>query len=294
MAIAVDDWTGENTSVSAIERRLSRLRTASSRDGAPELRTSVLTHVAWIPPEWEQAALDTLEGLAERHPSRVILLLPDAEAPDDAIDAQVSLRCFPTGHGQHVCSELIELRLRGRRCVAPASIVAPLLIADLPVFLRWRGLPAFGDVAFEGLVELVDRLVLDSAEWPDLGLAYGALLGILDRVAVSDIAWGRGMPWRLRLAELWPEIADVTTLRVRGPEADARLLAGWLRARLAREIELEHEPGDLLESVSVDGSALDSPPGEPPTPSDLLSDELDRFGRDRIYEDALRAASGPA
>ena len=37
----------------------------------------MLTHLAWIPSEWEQAATDTLAGLAERHPSRVILLLPD-------------------------------------------------------------------------------------------------------------------------------------------------------------------------------------------------------------------------
>ncbi len=290
MAIDLDDWTGEDTTVVEIERRLSRLRTPSSLDEGPDLRTSVLTHIAWVPPEWEKAALDTLDGLAERHPSRVILLLPDADARDDALDAQVSLRCFPAGHGRHVCSELIELRLHGTRAVAPASIVAPLLIADLPVFLRWRGVPPFGDDGFEGLIDLVDRLVVDSAEWADLDAGYRALGDIVDRVAVSDIAWGRGLPWRLRLADMWPGIAHARALSVRGPDADARLLAGWLRSRLATGIELEHERAELLEAVSADGEQVQPPPGEPPSPSDLLSDELDRFGRDRIYEAALAAA----
>ena len=291
MSTLVDDWTGEDTSVAAIERRLAALRNASDGDGGPDLRTSVLTHLAWIPPEWEQAAVDTLEGLAERHPSRVILLLPQPDA-EDGIDAQVSLRCFPfAGLGRNVCSELIELRLRGRRTAGAASIVAPLTIADLPVFLRWRGHPPFGDESFGGLVDLVDRLVIDSSEWRDVPHGFTRLLEIVERTAVSDIAWGRGLPWRRRLADLWPRIAGAGTVAVRGPEGDARLLVGWLRARLDhRDIELDHEGADTLAAVAVDGEEVEPPPGEPPTPSDLLSDELDQFGRDRIYEDALRAA----
>ena len=289
-AVQLEEWSGENASVREIERRLAALRNASELDGSPFLRTSVLTHIAWVPGEWEQAALDTLEGLAERHPSRVILLLPDPSA-DDGLDAQVSLRCFPmAGSGSNVCSELIELRLRGARTRAAASIVAPLVIADLPVFLRWRGRPPFGDESFERLVELADRLVVDGSEWRDVPGGYRRLAEILDRVAVSDIAWGRGLPWRGRLAARWPAIASIRTLDVRGSEADARLLAGWLRSRLRREIELEHEPAAALEAVAVDGDAVEPPPGEPPTPSDLLSDELDQFGRDPIYEAALQAA----
>jgi hypothetical protein len=32
------------------------------------------------------------------------------------------------------------------------------------------------------------------------------------------------------------------------------------------------------------------PPGDPPLPSSVLSDELDRFTRDRVYEAAVLAA----
>ena len=47
---------------------------------------------------------------------------------------------------------MIELQLRGNRVAAPASIVLPLLISDLPVFCRWRGEPPFGEAPWEQLV----------------------------------------------------------------------------------------------------------------------------------------------
>jgi len=45
-----------------------------------------------------------------------------------------------------------------------------------------------------------------------------------------------------------------------------------------------------LEGVDVDGEPAPFPPGDPPDPADLLSDELERFSRDRVYEEAVRAA----
>jgi hypothetical protein len=284
-------WTGEDVSVAQIERALADLRADVEGDGAPFMRTSVLTHLAWIPPEWEQQALDTLSGLAERHPSRTILLLPQHD-DEDGIDAGLSLRCFRLpGEDRLVCTEVIELRLRGRRRLVPASIVVSLLIADLPVFLRWRDQPPFGDGAFEGLVDLVDRLIVDSTEWDEVPGGYLRLAELFDRSAVSDIAWARTSRWRQQLASLWPGIADVERIRVRGTAAQAYLIAGWLRSRLDRPVALEHEPADRLLGVDVDGEATAFPPGDPPEPSDVLSEELDIFGRDPVYEAAARAAA---
>lgn len=288
---AVDEWSGEGVSISAIERELARLRTASSQSGT-ELRTSVMTHVAWVPGEWKQAALDTLHGLAERHPSRAILLLPDPAADEDRLDAEVSLQCFPL-HGQerHVCSEVIVLHLRGGMCRAPASVVQPLLITSLPFFLRWRGRPPFEEPYYEELVDIVDRLIVDSAEWDDVPSAYEPFAVCFERTAVSDIAWSRTSHWRRALAGRWPEIADVSELGVTGPRADAALLAGWLRSRLDRDVRLEHEPAEKLERVAVDGEELEPPAAGPRDPSDLLSEELDRFGRDPVYEAAAKSAA---
>jgi glucose-6-phosphate dehydrogenase assembly protein OpcA len=287
----LDSWSGTDVSVSEIEQALAELRRAELHDNVPDLRTSVMTHLAWVPEVWVEAATHTLEGLAERHPSRTILLFADASADDDGIDADVSVRCFTMpGLEQLVSTEVIQLRLRGDRMRAPASIVEPLLLHDLPVFLRWRGLPPFGEEPFEQLVGVVDRLIVDSTEWPGLPGPYARLAEVFERLAASDIAWARTERWRRQLATLWPGIADVQRLRVTGTEAQAHLLAGWLRSRLERrEIELEHEPDDRLLGVEVDGEPAPFPPGDPPHPSELLSEELDRFGRDRIYEDAVRA-----
>src|ERR671911_3051109 len=116
--------------VAEVERDLAELRQHEA-DGSPDLRTSVMTHVAWAPPVWAAAAKKTLAGLEERHPSRTILLFPEPRRAD-RVDVSVSMRCYAMpGVSREVCSEVIELRLGGKRAQAPASIVQPLLISDL-------------------------------------------------------------------------------------------------------------------------------------------------------------------
>jgi hypothetical protein len=279
-------WTGEDVTVSQIERELARLRDATSTAGGqPNLRTSVMTHIAWVPLDWKNVAEETLAGMAERHPSRTLLLVP---RPDerDGIDAQLSIRCFPVGD-RAVCGEVIELQLGGTRALAPASIVLPLLISDLPVFCRWRGEPDFDSVEFDQIVEIVDRLVVDSSEWPEP--RFDELRAIFGRTAVSDIAWARTFPWRTELARYWPGIRE-QEIHIRGPRAEATLLRAWLNARLDRAIRPVEEGKEL--SVRLGGERLPHPRGGDLGPSDLLSAELDRFGRDPLYEEAVRAAAG--
>ena len=114
--------------VAEVERELAELRRHELADAGPDLRTSVMTHVAWAPPKWAAAARRTLAGLEERHPSRTILPLPEPSKPD-GIDVTVSVRCYALPDvSREVCSEVIELRLRGKRSRVPASVVQPLLI----------------------------------------------------------------------------------------------------------------------------------------------------------------------
>ena len=275
-------------SIAEIERELGAQRMGES--GEPMQRTSVMTHLAWVPEQWVEAAEDVLAGLAERHPSRTIVLVPEPDA-DDGLEARVEVDCYPVGGDRKVSMETIRLKLCGNRVQAPASVVEPLLLPDLPVFLRWRGLPPFGERAFEQLIDTVDRLIVDSTEWPGLPEPYEQLAEIFDRVAVSDIAWARTSRWRPHLATLWPGIGKVKRIKVKGTDGQANLLAGWLRSRLGHAVAVEHEPAQVLTSVYVDGKAIDAPPGEPPPPSELLSDQLERFTRDPVYEAAVRAAA---
>lgn len=274
----VEEWVDDCATIAEIEAALVDLRYRHSHGGEPDLRTSVLTHIAWVPPEWQEAAAETLAGLGERHPSRTLLLFPQADDQDD-LAARVYLECYELpGIERHLCSEVVELRLRGARAEAPASIAAPLLLPDLPVFLRWRGRPDFGSPVFGQLVDMVDRLVVDSAEWPDVPAAYEELVQLYDHVAVSDIAWRRTLPWRRALAQAWPEVPD----RLVGPPAESALVAGWLRSRAEVEVELER-----ADTLPVAGERK---------PSDLLSDELEVFVRDQVYESSVRelAAQGNA
>jgi len=276
-------------SIREIEREVATLRIAPGSD-VPYQRTSVMTHTAWVPPEWVEAAEDVLSGLAERHPSRTIVLVPEPE-DEDGLEANVDVEVFPSGEGRQICAETIRIRLKGKRASAPASVVQPLFLPDLPVFLRWRGVPAFQSDSFQSLIGVVDRLIVDSTEWAEHAGPYRELADVFDRVVVSDIAWARTSRWRNQLASLWPGIAEVERIKVRGTAAQAHLLAGWLRSRLHRSVELEHEPADHLEGVEVDGRPAPFPPGDAPPPADLLSEELDRFERDPIYEEAVRSAA---
>ena len=276
-------------SVREIEREVAAQRMAPGSD-IPFQRTSVMTHTAWVPPQWVEAADDVLEGLAERHPSRTIVLVPEPDEAD-GLEADVSVEAFPSGEGRQICAETIRIQLKGNRASAPASVVQPLFLPDLPVFLRWRGVPSFDSAPFQSLIDVVDRLIVDSTEWPDLPAPYAGLASVFDRVVVSDIAWARTSRWRRQLASLWPGIAEVKRIRVTGTAAQAQLLGGWLRSRLDRPVEVEHEPADHLEGVEIDGKAAPFPPGDAPPPSDLLSEELDKFERDRIYEEAVRSAT---
>ena len=257
-------------SIAEVERELASLRT-----DATDLRTSVLTHVAWVPPEWRDAARETLAGLEERHPSRTILVFPERDADRDAIDANVSLRHFSlSGFDRDVCTEVIELRLLGSRVETVASAVAPLLLPDLPAFARWRGVPDFGEPHFDELLEIVDRVVVDSAEWPSdkLPQLYAALAECFERVVVSDIAWARTLEWRRELARAWPELPRTLA----GPPAEAALVAGWLRSRAGEHVDVRP-----AKSLPVDVGQ---------EPSELLSAELERFSRDAIYEQAVAHA----
>jgi glucose-6-phosphate dehydrogenase assembly protein OpcA len=281
------------TTVRELERDLARLREASTEPGAPpRLRTSVMTHIAWVPERWVEAATGALAGLAERHPSRAILLLPQPEDSPDSLEGEVDLRCFVRqGVRKEVCAEVITLRLRGARASVPASVVMPLLVSDLPVFLRWRGPLPFGSPELAQLVAIADRLVVDAVEWDEPARDCRELAKLFGTIAVSDIAWARTLPWRMAVAEMWPDVADAAEVSVAGPLADALLLSAWLETRLGHDVDLEHEPAGEIEKVEVDGREAEPVAADVMTPSDFLSDQLEMFGRDPVYEAAAIAVA---
>ena len=272
------------TSIAEIERRLDDLRDCD----VGWQRTSVATHMAWVPPEWSRAVDRVVRGLGSRIPSRTLLLRPDPDAKEDGLDATIEREHFD-GEAK-VSAEIVRIRLRGRTAAAPASVVVPLQLPDLPVFLRWRGRPPFGRPQYEDMVGVADRLIVDSSEWGGrLRPAYLRLGESFTRIVVSDLAWERSLGYRAGLAALWPGIRSMRVLDVRGPFADAALLHGWLRSRLKTNIRLRHVDARTLSRVAVDGQAVRAPRRLARSFSDQLSDQLEVYVRDRVYEAAVRA-----
>ena len=273
-----------DTSVAEIEEWLDLQRDHEQ----PAQRTSVATHMAWIPDEWSQAAAKVMRGLGDRLPSRTLLLHPEPDAKTDGFDALITVDRF-SGERSCVSAEVVRIRLRGSVARAPASVVVPLQLPDLPVFLRWRGMPSFGRAYCEDLIRVADRLIVDATEWDRLPGGLAKLAAEFDRVVVSDLAWARTLRWRASVAGLWPEIKKAKAVRIVGPKAEAVLIRAWLETRLRRRFRLSHEDAQKLTRLEVDGVAVVPVRGLPETPADLLSAELETFARDPVYEAAVRA-----
>ena len=90
----------------------------------------------------------------------------------------------------------------------------PLLIHDLPTLVWWPGDPPFADPVFDQLVELSDKLIIDSSDFSDLLLGYRRLANLRRRSGVGDLAWKRLGWWQeltaavLRRAALPPLPAE--------------------------------------------------------------------------------------
>lgn len=281
IAIVAGDrrWTARATSVPGIEAELSRIWSAAAREsheahlsararalalGDPHLagrldvagdvgvrmRTSVLTLVAVARrPETSERALDAINMLATRHPSRALVLCPGDPGGPSWIDAGISAQCRIAGRGgAETCTEQIVVRTGGEIEQHLAGLVQPLLIHDLPVVLWWLDDPPIGRHQFGDLLAICDRLLVDSGSFVRGGGAHLAALAEVcaaGRPVVHDIGWMRLTLWRELLAGLFehpllaPQLPAARTLRIdvlRPGDTlrltKAALFAGWLAAML--------------------------------------------------------------
>ena len=188
---------------------------------------------------------------------------------------------------RHIAAEVIELRLRGLTSRAAAEHRQPAARTGAAVFLRWRGRPPFGEAQADELIDVCDRLIYDSREWPDTPDAYRSSVRA-DRLLRHRLAADRAVA-RL-LAGLWPGSATCAACTCAGRRRGVapRRLAPFASRPGGRALQ---DDADELTAIAVDGEPC-APPHERVTGSDLLSDELDQFGRDPVYEAAAGRAVG--
>jgi len=277
LAAAVIDeafWGAQATSIDALERELARLRRAAvahARERGQTLaRASVLNLVVYSEREVHaRRAARAVADLALRHPSRAIVLLGDRDR--DGVVASVQLHCHvPQSDGaKPVLYEQILARVRGDFDERVASVVIPLLVPDLPVFLWWTGTPPSDARHLDDLVTLADRFIIDSADFARADRTLPEIARLArHRVAITDLNWARLTHWRELIAQFFdvpawrPFLDGIGGIRVGfAVDMDGRdihpsqalLLLGWLASRLGwRPVEAlaPSEAGGLLFRMS--------------------------------------------
>lgn len=277
-------WGARADGVAGLERELARMRRSmgaqAKEHGVPVARASVLNLVVLATREIHaRRAASTIDELATRHPSRAIVVVADRER--QGRPAELEMHChLPTPSGtQQVSYEQILIRARGDADRRLVSAVIPLLLPDLPVFLWWTETPPLEARSFDDLLELADRLIVDSADFarPDATLArlHAVARAGHGRYGLTDFNWTRITPWRELTSQFFdvpawrPFLDGITGLRVGfAVDADGReihpsqalLFIGWLASRLgwtAREALAPAEAGGLLFAMRrPDGTAI--------------------------------------
>ncbi|HEX2766254.1 MAG TPA: glucose-6-phosphate dehydrogenase assembly protein OpcA [Candidatus Limnocylindria bacterium] len=273
-SLATPMWEARDTTVHAVAAHLAALwdvphptgedgsEPMVTEKGLPHARASVLNLIVVVTDEAAaERVVRTLLGLGVRHPSRALVLVPQPEATGPAIDARISTHCHDVvGGGERICYEEVVLTVRGEAARHLSGVVAPLLIHDLPTHVWWPGDPPFRSGLVDQLVELGDRILVDSSDFSDLLNGLRRLAALRRRTGIGDLSWERLAWWqeltaqffdaprfrrylpnlsrlRIRYAVAPPvsarrEEAEEIAPGVREPMAEALLYAGWIATRL--------------------------------------------------------------
>jgi len=198
----------------------------------------------------------SLTEVSKRQPSRTVIVLADRLRPESAIDAEVSIDCSDLA-AAGLCQENVKIIAHGRAADHVESVVAPLLLKQLPTYLWWPGQLPLGHRAFHALLSVANQLIIDSADFASPGDGY-ASVGRLAAATqgVNDLNWARLAPWRETIALFFdgPGVRDyvngIQSMEIvfgRG-EADfvsatasTLLLLGWMACRLGWETETSLE-----------------------------------------------------
>jgi glucose-6-phosphate dehydrogenase assembly protein OpcA len=249
-------WVGKDVSAISVALRLLDLRQAASdEEGYPLARASVMNLLVYASePSQIDVAIATVDALAMRHPSRVIVV---ASRPGKtfSLDAEVAIHRHPlASHG--LVYERAILRPAGADPEGLDTLVIPLLIPHLQSFLWWLAKPNPHDPALQSLAGICDRLIIDSSmgsapELHDLSERLAnptvaePVTPTFGRLVMGDMAWTRLDAFRNALARIFDEgdrveflggLQSVSITGCRGltqPVSPAEVLfAGWLSSRL--------------------------------------------------------------
>jgi glucose-6-phosphate dehydrogenase assembly protein OpcA len=203
----------------------------------------------------------SVRTMTEFPPSRTVILVRGASGRGNSLGVRVSVHEHTLRKGQPaVRFETVTIAAKPGHDGVLASATSPLLVPELPDFLWVR----HGELAnleiFTDLLEIADRVIVDTAPLEDPGSAFDFLARLAREPApapqVTDLAWARITNWRQLIAQFFDQPAsqpclqtiDSVTVEYGGPDAEGRsgltagiLTASWLATRLGWRA-----PGELV------------------------------------------------
>jgi glucose-6-phosphate dehydrogenase assembly protein OpcA len=295
----------DTTGTAVVKALAAERRTGGAVTSGMALTLVVVTDHQDVEQAEEAAAL-----ASSRHPMRMLMVIRrQIDAPVPRLDAEVTIG------GRLGPGEAVVLRMYGRLALHAESVTLPLLAPDAPVVTWWFGEPP-EKIAYDPLGVFAERRITDVLRSKD---PNAALQQRAEDYAPgdTDLAWTRLTPWRAALASAFDGVRRHPPVgaRVHGGdnEPSARLLAGWLAARLDLDVEVVGTDDEAISGVEIDfangktasatleGGGLvlrrdgqqDSfmPAGDRPI-GDLLAEELRRLDTDHVYAEALSQVTG--
>lgn len=230
---------GVPVEIGQIDRALGRLWEEA---GDSKSRASLLNLVLYTEDRRQvDANTSLIAEIAGEHACRAILILAEPDSPKTQARAWISAHCH-LANKREICSEQISFHLEGEAVAALTSIVFSHLDSDLPLCFWWQA--PFREPTDEKLWVWVDRLLFDSACWPDPaeGIALTQRIGALEggRTVLGDLNWARVLGARRALANLFDHphalamLKNLETVEIDfapGHRSTALLLMGWLASR---------------------------------------------------------------
>jgi glucose-6-phosphate dehydrogenase assembly protein OpcA len=231
-------WSAQDTNPGAIDAALREMLAERHAESDAYVPARVLNLVCVVDRQWSGEIANRLRQVGRYHPSRTIVC--EVEPGRTRLDARAMLATdAEPGAGELAeVRETVIVEVGERHLPHLDTIVDPLVVTDLSTVV-WA--PHGQHEAVDAILHLVQVVLLDSVDEPELGEALARAHSLSERAYVVDLAWLRSTPWRERIAATFdppdqlPQLRRISALHIRHhPDSGIAglLLAGWLASRL--------------------------------------------------------------
>lgn len=144
--------------------------------------------------------------LTREHACRAILTEVDRSIEEPTIRAWITAHCHLAEGQKTVCCEQIAFYLTGVVTGRFRNTVFAHLNSDLPLILWWQG--EISDLLSERLSVVIDRLIVDSADWQDSAQSFDRIDSVCSphsEFTLHDHEWSRSWQFRLGVASLFDD-----------------------------------------------------------------------------------------